>query len=390
MNILILGGTGAMGRPLIQILSVDNSVFVTTRKSPTSIGILDDNPHIKYVNGNAKSRDFLVHILSERRWDAIVDFMIWSSEFAEVLPLMLANTNQYVFISSARVYSKSNAPITEETPRLLDVSEDKQYLKTNEYALSKAREENLLFESGKKNFTIVRPTITYYNSRLQLGVLEKENWLYRALHGRKIVFSKDIGNKITTMTYGYDVAVGIASLIGKKDSLGEAFHITCTQSLTWNEVLSVYLDALEEYRGRRPEIFWTEKSTNLTFKTKIYQVIYCRYFNRTFDNSKISKFCNVDGFTLPQKGLKECLHHFLKSPSFLDIDWRLEGVNDLVSGERTPLSEIPSVKERIQYVAYRYNLHFIDTVYNAIAKVNSYFLRRIYKILKFKQNKFGN
>ena len=40
----------------------------------------------------------------------------------------------------------------------------------------------------------------------QLGVLEKELWLYRALNGRTIVFSKDIAEKSTTLTYGYDVA----------------------------------------------------------------------------------------------------------------------------------------------------------------------------------------
>ena len=53
-------------------------------------------------------------------------------------------------------------------------------------------EENLLFNSEKNNFTIIRPTITYNTQRLQLGVLEKENWLYRALHGRAIVFSDDV------------------------------------------------------------------------------------------------------------------------------------------------------------------------------------------------------
>ena len=32
MQILILGGTGAMGLPLVQILSRENDVYVTSRK----------------------------------------------------------------------------------------------------------------------------------------------------------------------------------------------------------------------------------------------------------------------------------------------------------------------------------------------------------------------
>ena len=41
-------------------------------------------------------------------------------------------------------------------------------------ALQKAREENLLLKSDSRNWTIIRPYITYYDERLQLGVFEKK------------------------------------------------------------------------------------------------------------------------------------------------------------------------------------------------------------------------
>ena len=69
-----------------------------------------------------------------------------------------------------------STPITEETPRLLDVCKDADYLKTDEYALAKAREENILFCSGKKKRTIIHPYITYNTERLQLGAIEKDIW----------------------------------------------------------------------------------------------------------------------------------------------------------------------------------------------------------------------
>ena len=59
---------------------------------------------------------------------------------------------------------------------------DEEYLKTDEYALSKARQEDILHRSGKNNWTVIRPYITYSEIRLQLGVLEKELWLYRFVH----------------------------------------------------------------------------------------------------------------------------------------------------------------------------------------------------------------
>ena len=363
MNILVLGGTGAMGHPLVEKLSKENIVYVTSRTAKASSG------NIKYIKGNATQIDFIEDLLIKKSWDCIVDFMVHSeSNLKTLIPKILDNTKQYIFISSARVYSQSEAPIIEDTPRLLDVCKDEEYLKTNEYALAKAREENLLFNSGKKNFTIIRPTITYNTHRLQLGVLEKENWLYRALHGRSIVFSEDINNKLTTMTYGDDVSMGIASIIGKEEALGEAFHITYPASLPWSEVLGIYLTVLKKHTGKDIPVVMTKKSTNLKFKWRIYQLIYSRYFNRTFDNSKIAQFTNLSMFTAPQQGLVNCLEEFLKQPVFGNIPWDLEAVNDRAAGERTPLKEIPK-EYRFYYFCHRNNLVVLLRIRNIISRI---------------------
>ena len=356
-----------MGKPLVKQLSTVSNVFVTTRQERTNEKSLGHS--IEYIKGNAKDIKFLTATINLNHWDAVVDFMVWDREFGEVLPLLLSNTNQYVFISSARVYSQSDVPITENTPRLLDISNDEEYLKTNEYALAKAREEDMLFRSGSKNFTIVRPSITYNSNRLQLGVLEIENWLYRVLQGRSLVFSKDIADKVTTMTFGDDVAQGITSLIGKNDALGEVFQITSPVPLKWNEVLDVYLNVLEKHLGKRPQVVMTEKTTCLKFSRKKYQVIYCRYFNRTFDNTKVGHFCDVNHFTTPQKGLEKCLEDFLANPNFGTIDWALEGVNDRITGEHARWSELKTLTDKKIYLKNRYNLIFILSILRFIRKI---------------------
>lgn len=354
MNILVLGGTGSMGVPLVQKLSKAHQVYVTSRSKRESSG------NITYIQGNAHDKEFLTRVLTMQPWDAVVDFMVHAIEkLQEYTPLFLDNTKQYVFISSARVYSQTESKITEETPRLLEVSTDTDYLRTNEYALAKAREEDILFKSGRTNFTIIRPTITYNTYRLQLGVLEKESWLYRALQGRSIVFSEDINDKLTTMTLGDDVSEGIASIIGSDNALGEAFHITCPVSLPWSEVLATYLTVLKKHLGRDIPVVMTKKSTNLKFPWRVYQLIYSRYFNRTFDNSKIAQFCDVDSFTLPQEGLAKCLEEFLKAPQFNRIPWDLEAVNDKAAGERTPLREIPHIGNKFTYFCHRNGMAFL-------------------------------
>lgn len=315
MKILILGGTGAMGVHLVEILSGrGDEVFVTSRRARPS------HDNITYIQGDAHDDGFLESLLSGRRWDAIIDFMVYATgEFRRRAPL------------------------------LLDVSQDREYLATDEYALAKARQEDILrAECGKGNWTIVRPYITYSEIRLQLGVLEKEAWLARALHGQTVVFSKDIADKMTTLTYGYDVARGIAALIGREKALGEAFHITCDRPIRWREVLNLYIEVLERKTRQRPKVLLTDTAPHIT-----PQVKYDRYYNREFDNTKIGAFIDTTSFTDPHEGLRKCLEAFLEKPQFREIPSRTTALFDRVVGERTPLAAFGGAKRKAVYLLFR-------------------------------------
>lgn len=347
-RILILGGTGAMGAHLVNILEKsDNEVFVTTRKQRAG------HSNITYIQGNAHDEIFIRQILKDNV-DVVVDFMVYKTEeFKRRALLMLDSCKQYVYLSSSRVYSDNDDIITEDTPRLLDVSRDEEYLSTDEYALSKARQEDLLRQSGRSNWTIIRPYITYSEIRLQLGVNEKETWLYRALHGHTIVFSEDIARNYTTLTYGYDVARGIASVIGNHRALGEAFHITQSQPLKWKEVLDLYLSVIEEKTGHRPKVLMRTKSPNLAFGK--WQVMYDRWYNRKFDSAKIGNFIQTDSFLPPEVGLRKCLMAFIDNPQFNDIDWVLEAQYDRWTGEcYLPFRKNQTWKQCIRYYLNRF------------------------------------
>lgn len=364
MNILILGGTGAMGVPLTEILAASHDVWVTSRSERNSA-----NMSIHYIKGNAKQKDFLFGVLKERHWDSVVDFMVRSEQqLKEIIPDVLKSTKQYVFISSARVYAECEGLITEESPRLLEACTDQEYLKTNEYALAKAREEDILRNSGQSNWTIIRPSITYNDNRLQLGVMEKEDFIYRALYGRTIVFSHDLENKVTTMTHGNDVARGIAAIIGKEKAMGEIFHITSPKSLTWGEVLRIYQNVLEEHLGHPITIKWTDKTTNFKLTQQLYRIKYCRYFNRSFDNSKIAQFIDVNTFVSPEDGLSQCLRNFLLNPQFGNKKWTLEGVNNRVTGEKLSGKEIKRKADWLWYFVYRHDLKLMIRMMNYIVK----------------------
>ncbi|MDO6467263.1 NAD-dependent epimerase/dehydratase family protein [Neptunomonas phycophila] len=348
-NILVLGGTGAMGKHMVKLLAErGNKVSVTTRSVHKS------TTNIEYLQGNARDSGFIDPLLA-KKWDAIVDFMVYStSVFEHRAPKLLSATEQYIFLSSARVYANSEKPLTEESPLLLDTSDDIEFSATDEYSLAKARQENILREAKTKNWTIIRPYITYSDERLQLGVLEKEYWLYRALKGRTIVFSKDIATKLTTMSHGLDVANAMTELTGNPVALGEVYHITQNQAVTWNEVLNVYLNVLEKHLGVRPKVLFLDSFDFSRINQSRYQIKYDRLYNRVFNSSKIHNIVGAESFRSFEQGLTDCLEQFIKNPEYLMIDWRAEAVKDRFTGEVAKLTEPLSWKQKIKYLLYRF------------------------------------
>lgn len=341
-----------MGNPLVEILSGNEvETYVTTRLYRPS------SSKVKFIVGNGHDKDFLLSVINIE-WDAIVDFLVYSTEaFRERVDLLLGSTKQYVFLSSARVYAESEDRILETSARLLEVSPDEEFLSSDEYSLAKARQEDILKYSGRTNWTIVRPYITYSENRLQLGVLEKEDWLYRALQGRTIVFSKDICSKLTTLTYSNDVANCIFKFIGNKRSFGETFHITTEETIKWEEVLELYLDVLEEHLGTRPKVLLQDLESFIEWKGGKYQVLYDRMYNRKFNSSKLNQFVEIQSFEQIASGLRKCLQLFIEKPSFRSIHWKKEALKDRVSKEWTPLRKIPGQKEKFRYLLYRTILH---------------------------------
>lgn len=343
-----MGGTGAMGVPLVNGLrDLGHNVYVTSRRERK------DEGNIHFLCGNAHNIDFITNIV-KGNFDVIVDFMIYTPHELEVrLSIFLESTNQYIFISSSRVYAETAGLITEMSPRLLDCCKDIHYLKTDEYALSKAREENQFFKSGKSNWTIIRPYITFNNQRLQLGVYEKEHWLYRAMNGKCVVMPYDIAQKKTSFTYGEDVAKKMTGLVGNIQSYGEVFHIVTDECMTWGEICALYSKIYEELTGKELSIVYSENSNSLKKIWNKDQIQYDRLYDRVFDNSKIENITGNKGYTDLETGIRKSLSEFLESPHWESINWRYEGWADKQSREITPLSRISGLRMKLAYIKHR-------------------------------------
>lgn len=300
-KVLVLGGTGAMGVYLVpelaalgydvQVVSLDN--------------VVSDNPRVTYVKADAKNIDYQRELLKER-FDAIVDFLIYSTEqFRERCDILLGNTGQYILLSSYRVYAGHDIPITESSPRLVDASTDQEFLATDDYSLSKARAEDILANSKYTNWTMVRPAITYSKRRFQLVTLEAPVVVARAMKGLPVVIPKAALPVQATMSWAGDVARLMSRLLFNPGAIGERFTLATAEHRPWGEVAEYYKEIIGlEYVAAETEDYLKILGSS---KGAWYQLAYDRLFERIVDNSKVLRVTGLkqEDFMPLRRGLEK-------------------------------------------------------------------------------------
>ena len=287
-KVLILGATGAMGRYLTK-KAVDAGYEVD---GVALENVVSDKPNLRYIQCKDARDPAFVDEIVKNKYDAIVDFMIYNSiSFRQTFKKYAENCGQYIYTSSCRVYANEENPIRESSPRLLDVTDDKRLLFSDDYCMHKARGEDALRASKYNNWTIIRPSTTYSSKRCQLLTLEREKILKHIRSGEPVLLDENAKDIPASLTWAGDVADMILGLIFNEKALCEDFNVTSNESRKWGEIANYYheifglnyewVDGLTYQRFRDPN-FDPEKSWGA-----IWQMQYARLFNRVYDNSKI-------------------------------------------------------------------------------------------------------
>jgi nucleoside-diphosphate-sugar epimerase len=233
MKILFVGGTGLISSACSDLaVQRGMQLYLLNRGSSTKY----PSPEGAFLLVGDVNRDEsgVAALLEEHHFDVVVDWIAFNPEDIERdLRLFKGRTDQFIFISSASAYQKppEHYLITEETPL------QNPYW---EYSRNKiACEERLMKAFHQDGFpvTIVRPSLTYGPSQIPLCM---GSWTHpytlikRMKEGRKIIIPGD-GTSLWVFTWNADFAKGFLGLFGHQDALGEAFHITSEEVLTWNQ-----------------------------------------------------------------------------------------------------------------------------------------------------------
>jgi nucleoside-diphosphate-sugar epimerase len=228
LRVLFLGGTGVISSACSQ-LAVERGLelFVLNRGSTAARPL---PPEATVLRGDARDPGSVRDALGGREFDAVVDWVAFTPGHVRAdIEAFRGRTGQYVFISSASAYQTPPArlPVVESTP-LRNPFWD--------YSRGKIACEDVLVAAYREDgfpATIVRPSHTYDKTLIPL----EGDWtaLGRMRQGKPVVVHGD-GTSLWTLTHHRDFAQGFVPLLGHPRTIGEAFHITSDDVLTWDQI----------------------------------------------------------------------------------------------------------------------------------------------------------
>lgn len=302
-NALLIAGGGTLGTyTASELLRLGANVDVICLEDKES-----SDERLTYYKSYA-TNEFLTELFSKKHYDGIVNFIHYTDleAYKPVHKLLTENTDHLIFLSSYRVYADLKHPITEDAPRLLDVTDDKEFLEKEDYALAKARAENFIRnESNAKNYAIVRPVISFSDKRLDIVTVNNVNFITEKIKNNSPLMLPEITkNKVAGLDWAGNTGKLIANLLFKKETLTETYTVSSAQNLTWGEVADIYT----KLTGIRFE--WIDSDKWLRhpeyIQNSYWATIYDRFYDRTIDNSKILKATGLSksDFLTIEEGLK--------------------------------------------------------------------------------------
>lgn len=231
MKALMIGGTGTISEAVVErALAQGIEITLLNRGShPERVP-----PGVRVLQAEARTAE-ADRLLRDERFDVVVDWICFTADQATAdVRFWSGKTDHFVFISSASVYQKPpRTPwVTESTPTVNPFWS---------YSQHKIEAEQAFLQAWRDQgfpATIVRPSYTYGYRAIPAGLVSgRRPWalVARMRRGAPIVVHGD-GSALWTMTHNTDFAVGLVGLFGEGAAIGQAFHITSDEVLSWDEI----------------------------------------------------------------------------------------------------------------------------------------------------------
>ncbi len=275
-HVLLIAGGGTLGQyTAAELRRLGHRVDIICLEDNTST-----DPGLLYFKANA-TVEYLRELFSHTHYDGIVNFIHYPN-YLDYIPyhaLLSQSTEHLLFLSSYRVYADRQHPITEDAPQLIDtVTDDPAFHEKEDYALAKSRAERFLADNPyPKNWTIVRPVISFSDRRLDINMVTGHGVLEAVREARPVRLPLEAKHLTAGVDWAGNSGKLIAHLLFKKESIGQAYTVSSAQNLTTEQLAAIYTELLgvqfEWVPADIPSHIWSWK--------------YDRAFDRKIDNTKI-------------------------------------------------------------------------------------------------------
>ena len=317
MRALFIGGTGNISLACTR-RALEKNVEVVhlnrgTRPEKAPQGVTT-------LRADIRNADEVRRALGGMRFDSVIQWLGYLPEHVEAdIARFRDRTAQYVFISSASAYRKPlpHPVITESTPLGNPFWEYSQNKIACERLLERA------WEDSRFPYTVVRPSHTYDDGWIPTCFGSRDYTVARRiLDGKEIVVPGD-GQSLWTLTHASDFARGFIGLLGNPTAIGQAFHITSDESLTWETIHQTIGLAL----GAGPRIVHVPSD----FVARVCpergkSLLGDKAHSAIFDNSKIKRYVPEFRATMPfAEGIRRSLAWLDAHPESKKVDAVIDG-----------------------------------------------------------------
>lgn len=315
MKILFIGGTGTISMAITRLLAEQGHELYLLNRGNRKYDLPEN---VRTIIADIGDEEGTAKKLQGMEFDCVGEFIGFVPEQLERdFRLFNGKTKQFIYISSASAYQKPprGYEITEETPL------ENPYW---EYSRNKKACEEYLMERYRRDgfpVTIVRPSHTYDERSVPLGVHGNGgSWqvVKRIKEGRQVIIHGD-GTSLWTITHNSDFAKAYVGLIGNKNAIGEAFHITSDESVSWNEIYKAIADALGV--ELRPYYVASQTLADMSSYDFVGSLIGDKSNSVHFDNSKVKSLvpdfkCEISA----HEGIRRTVEYILEHPEYQNED----------------------------------------------------------------------
>lgn len=153
MRILVIGGSGFIGIPLVKKLSAAGYEVVVAARGKKKFPVLNDN--ISFVPINRKDGQKFSRIFSRQRFAAIYDLMAFAPRDVMNIAATFPYSLRYIMVSSIAVYGIPHTvtPLREDAP--------KTPIEWHDYGRNKLLTEQETENNSTFHWCIVRPATVY-------------------------------------------------------------------------------------------------------------------------------------------------------------------------------------------------------------------------------------